>query len=83
MLNKVKNLLMVAALAVFSFPALALAEDSAAGEQITFTPLVDASNMQSSITGALGPWVLAGIGVALAVVVVFLGWKWIRRFIGR
>lgn len=83
MFGKIKNLLALAALAVCSFPALALAQDTSAGETITFTPLVDASNMQSSITGALGPWVIAGIGVALAVVVVFLGWKWIRKFIGR
>lgn len=66
--------------AVSALPALA--EDPPANAP-TVDTLVDTSTLQSTLITSLQSWVLIGIGIGISVLVVFLGWKWIRRFMGR
>lgn len=51
------------------------------GSGPTTSTIVDTSTIQSTIISAVGPWLLIGLGVGISVVVVWVGWSWIKKFI--
>lgn len=84
MLTKFRNFVYGASVALAcGLPALAFAQESNNGGTPTTTPIVDTSTVQQTIISALGSWILIGIGIGISCLAVFLGWKWLKRFIGR
>lgn len=49
----------------------------------TVDNLVSPSSIQTTLLTSLQSWILVGVGIGISVLVAFLGWKWIRRFMGR
>ncbi len=41
---------------------------------------VDASTVSSSLGTSIKPWVIGGLGIAIGVFVVKIGWRWIKQF---
>ena len=84
MLKKFRNIVYGASVALAcGLPAVCFAEGEVTGGTPTTTPIVDTSTIQSTIISALGAWILIGLGVGISVLAVFLGWKWLRKFMGR
>ena len=84
MLSKFRNKLFGWSVALAcAVPAVCFAEGEVTGGTPTTTPIVDTSTIQSTIITALGAWILIGLGVGISVLAVFLGWKWLRKFMGR
>ena len=75
----------VALFCVASSVVPALAEEPAAITPGTPTvdDLVSPASIQNTLLTSLQSWILVGVGIGISVLVAFLGWKWIRRFIGR
>ena len=83
MLKKFRNFVYGASVALAcGLPALAFGQENNGGT-VTTTPIVDTSTIQQTIITALGTWILIGIGIGISCLAVFLGWKWLKRFIGR
>lgn len=65
----------------------ALAQDQTyTGETISASdvvPVVSSTGLAAAISQAIGPYVKVGFVVGLGVFVVWLGWRFIRKFIGR
>jgi hypothetical protein len=86
-MTKFKNWFTGACVALFcvasSLPLLA--EDPAAITPGTPTVdnLVSPTSIQTTLLTSLQSWILVGVGIGISVLVAFLGWKWIRRFMGR
>lgn len=77
---KLKNL-QTKALALGSFVGasllggLAFAQD---GSLVVPSTGVDAAEIGNKLGSAVGPFLLAGVGVAIAVFIVRAGWTWIK-----
>lgn len=76
-----KKVLFPAALAVSLFPISVFAQESGSVSAPTTTPIVDTAGIQSTIINAVAPWLILGLGVGISVVVVWIGWTWIKKFI--
>ena len=69
-----------AACSALLLPVVAFAED-ATGFNIPDMG-VNAGDVTNGIAGRVGPWLLAGLGVAVGVWLVRLGYRTFRGFIG-
>lgn len=49
-------------------------------QTITPTELVNASGFQTSLLTTLQPWIVAGLGIGVTVFALWMGWKYIKRF---
>lgn len=87
MINKIKNFVFSSAVALFcvasALPVLAQDPPAVTPQAPTVPEIVSTSGLQVSLVNSLQGWILIGLGVGIACVVVLLGWKWIRRFMGR
>lgn len=86
MISKIKNYIFSACCALFC----AVAALPVLAQEATVTPgtptvptIVSTEGLQVSLVNSLQGWVLIGLGVGIALVVVLLGWRWIRKFMGR
>lgn len=55
-------------------PSIALAED-ANGTAVTVDQIIDTSNLRTTIITNITPWVAMGLGVAITLFLVMLGWR--------
>lgn len=78
-----RNFVTGAAVAVASLPSLVLADDTTTPGAPTVSNIVDTSGIQATLVSALSEWIIIGLGVGITLVAVFMGWKWLRRFMGR
>ena len=77
-----KFLLTAAASSAFLAPALVFAEGET---ESTFSvpTLVTAEQVTGGILNNIGPWLLAGLGIAASVLIVRLGYGLFKKFVGR
>ncbi len=71
-----KALAIATTASVVLYGAASYAEDT--GSLIVPTTGVDAVEIGSKLGEAVGPFLLAGVGVAIAVFIVRAGWSWIK-----
>ena len=84
MFARFRNFVTASAVAVVaSLPVLAFAQGENTLPTPTVTPMVDTAGIQSTLISALSEWILIGLGVGITLVGVFMGWRWLRRFMGR
>lgn len=48
--------------------------------QVPATELVNASGFGTSLLESLQPWIVGALGVAVGVLIVYLGWRLFKRF---
>lgn len=48
--------------------------------QVPTTEIVDATGFGSSLLASLQPWIVGALGVAVGVLIVYLGWRLFKRF---
>ena len=72
------------ALAVASTVAVSSAFAETTGSDITVPDLgVDGQVVVAKLTATMGTWVLGGIGIAIGVFIVKLGWGFVKQFAQR
>lgn len=86
-MKKFTTYFMAAVAALFcgsaALPVLAQEGSTITPQAPTVTPIVDTAGLQTTLVTNLQSWVIIGLSVGIILLVVFLGWKWIRRFMGR
>lgn len=53
---------------------------SITASKVPTTELVDATGFGSSLLESLQPWIVGALGVAVGVLIVYLGWRLFKRF---
>ncbi len=78
-----------AATVAVTYCPLLFAQDSTGGSttvtpaEPTITSLVDTTGLQTSILSEVVSWIGIGLAVGISVYLVFVGWRLMRRFLGR
>lgn len=60
--------------------AFAQSGSSITASKVPTTELVDATGFGSSLLESLQPWIVGALGVAVGVLIVYLGWRLFKRF---
>ncbi len=72
------------ALAVASTVAVSTAFAETTGSDITVPDLgVNGTTVVAKLTATMGTWVMGGIGIAIGVFIVKLGWGFVKQFAQR
>lgn len=86
-MKKLTSYIMAAAAALFcgtaALPSFAQEQSAITPQAPTVTPIVDTTGLQTTLVSNLQTWVIIGLSVGIILLVVFMGWRWIRRFMGR
>lgn len=60
--------------------AFAQSSSGITASTVPTTELVDATGFGSSLLESLQPWIVGALGVAVGVLIVYLGWRLFKRF---
>lgn len=68
--------------AALAFPSFVLAEtgDDTTTPTITVSTLVQPEGIESGLVSNLADWAVIGLAIGVAVVVLSVGWKFLKRF---
>lgn len=70
-----KKLYYLAGLVPAALSSAVYAQESSSGAAVTVDSIVDTSQLRSTIITNITPWIAIGLGVAVSLYLVFLGWK--------
>lgn len=56
------------------------ASGSVEAKSVTINDVISTNDLQTTILNYVQGWIVVGVGVGLSVLVVYLGWRLIKRF---